>query len=79
MNNLTEFQQKVLDAVPYTPGEIHIVRVINNVYGAWESRRKQRGRKSSVTKALSKLREAGKVGCRQKVFGFRENYWYRNK
>lgn len=76
---ITEFMQRVLDAVPYFPGEIHIVRVVNKIYGNWESRRKQRGRKAAVSKALWKLYKLGEVGWRRKVFGFRENYWFRKK
>jgi len=78
MNNLTEFQQKVLKALPFSMGHIHINKLVHKVYGDYVGWKRARGRRIAVIKALWKMKRLGLVDWRS--FEYLESYaeyWYK--
>ncbi|MHA2136203.1 MAG: hypothetical protein ACW99J_20275 [Candidatus Thorarchaeota archaeon] len=82
MSDLTNFEQKVLKALPYYPGHVVVIKMIRKVYGdeeGWVGWARQRGRKAAITKALQRLKNKGKVGFKTdiNVLGKYLTLWYK--
>ena len=79
MNNLTEFQQKILDALPLQPRHIALTRLVTKIYGGgYDGWKKERGRKSAISKALWKMVKLALVSWRSYGHtGWLIEYWYR--
>ncbi len=79
MNDLTEFQKKVLATLPLSPGHKHVNKIVHEVYGDYVGWKRARGRKIAVIKALWKMRKLGKVNWWSSPFApkLRADYWYK--